>query len=198
MSDNDKTAPAPGPQCPDFAEILRETTPDSSLFEQIALCFSDRLEEYAKYVCRDESAGQDAMQDAMLAAMTNLESYRGDSPIEGWLRRIVVSACSRIRRGLKNDPAVNRPLDAVEAVRPLAQPGADQELQLLLKERLELLGDEIEKLDEPNRSLLRLHDVEEVPIADLVGRFGMTAEAIKSRLKRGRALVRERLLVKVQ
>ena len=101
MSDKDHQQSAPGAQCPDFAEILRETTPDASLFEHIALCFTDRLEEYAKYVCHDETSGKDAMQDAMLSAMTNLDSYRGDSPIEGWLRRIIVSACSRIRRALK-------------------------------------------------------------------------------------------------
>jgi RNA polymerase sigma-70 factor (ECF subfamily) len=197
MSNNDHQLPTPGAQCPDFAEILRETTPDSSLFEQIALCFSDRLEEYAKYVCHDETTGKDAMQDAMLTAMTNLDSYRGDSPIEGWLRRIIVSACSRIRRGQKNDPAINRPLEVVEAARPLVEPAADQELQLLLKERLELLSQEIEQLDEPNRSLLRLHDVQEVPIAALVEQFDMTGEAIKSRLKRGRALVRDQLIQKL-
>jgi RNA polymerase sigma-70 factor (ECF subfamily) len=184
----------PGGRCPDFAEILRQTSPDRSLFEQIAECFSDRLEEFAKYVCRDEATGQDAFQDAMIAAMTHLDTYRGDSPIEGWLRRIVVSACSRIRRGLKNDPAVTRPLEAIEGGRPLADSKADQELQLLLKERLELLVQEIDGLDEPNRSLLRRHDVEEVPIADLAAQFDMTAEAVKSRLKRGRAQVRERLL----
>jgi RNA polymerase sigma-70 factor (ECF subfamily) len=197
MSDNDKKLPAPGARCPDFAEILRQTTPDASLFEQIAVCFSDRLEEYAKYVCRDETSGKDAMQDAMLSAMVNLESYRGDSPIEGWLRRIVVSACSRIKRGRKNDPAINRPLELVEAGRPLAEPAADQELQLLLKERLDLLSREVERLDEPNRSLLRLHDIEEKPIAELASQFDMSEEAIKSRLKRGRALVRERLIKKV-
>ena len=197
MSDNDKKLPAPGAHCPDFAEILRQTTPDASLFEQIAVCFSDRLEEYAKYVCRDETSGKDAMQDAMLSAMVNLESYRGDSPIEGWLRRIVVSACSRIKRGRKNDPAINRPLEQIEAGQPLAEPAADQELQLLLKERLDLLSKEIERLDEPNRSLLRLHDIEEKPIAALAKQFDMSEEAIKSRLKRGRALVRERLIKKV-
>jgi len=197
MSNNDHQLPSPGAQCPDFAEILRQTTPDASLFEQIALCFSDRLEEYAKYVCRDETSGKDAMQDAMVAAMTNLESYRGESPIESWLRRIVVSACSRIKRGRKNDPAINRPLEVVEAAQPLAEPAADQELQLLLKERLELLGQEIDELDEPNRSLLRLHDVQEVPVAALVEQFGLTEEAIKSRLKRGRATVRDQLLKKL-
>lgn len=191
MSDKEHQS---GSRCPDFAEILRDTSPDRSLFEQIAECFSDRLEEFAKYVCRDDATGKDAFQDAMISAMTNLDSYRGDSPIEGWLRRIVVSACSRIRRGLKNDPAVNRPLEAVEGGRAMADSKSDQELQLLLKERLELLSREIDNLDEPNRSLLRRHDVEEVPIADLAVQFEMTAEAVKSRLKRGRAQVRERLL----
>jgi RNA polymerase sigma-70 factor (ECF subfamily) len=184
----------PGSRCPDFAEILRDTSPDRSLFEQIAECFSDRLEEFARYVCRDDATGKDAFQDAMISAMTHLDSYRGDSPIEGWLRRIVVSACSRIRRGLKNDPAVNRPLEDVEGSRAMTDSKADQELQLLLKERLELLSREIDNLDEPNRSLLRRHDVDEVSIADLAVQFEMTAEAVKSRLKRGRAQVRERLL----
>ncbi len=191
MSDNRHE---PGSRCPDFAEILRDTSPDRSMFEQIAECFSDRLEEFARYVCRDDATGKDAFQDAMIAAMTHLDSYRGDSPIEGWLRRIVVSACSRIRRGLKNDPAMNRPLEDVEGGRAMADSKADQELQFLLKERLELLSREIDNLDEPNRSLLRRHDVEEVPIADLAAEFEMTAEAVKSRLKRGRAQVRERLL----
>ena len=62
---------------------------------------------------------------------------------------------------------------------------------------MELLSDEIEQLEEPNRSLLRLHDVEEVPVATLAERFGLTVEAVKSRLKRGRGIVREGLLAKV-
>jgi RNA polymerase sigma factor (sigma-70 family) len=191
MSDKDHQT---GSRCPDFAEILRETSPDRSLFEQIAECFSDRLEEFAKYVCRDDSTGKDAFQDAMISAMIHLDSYRGDSPIEGWLRRIVVSACSRIRRGMKNDPAVNRPLEAVEGGSTVADSKADQELELLLKERLELLSREIDNLDEPNRTLLRRHDVEEVPIADLAAEYKMTVEAVKSRLKRGRSQVRDSLL----
>ena len=181
-------------RCPDFAEIVRQSTPDASLFEQIAACFSDRLEEFAKFVCRDETSGKDAFQDAMISAMVNLETYRGDSPIDAWLRRIVVTACSRLRRGKKNDPAVNLPLDDVTDESSLADSTPDQELQLILAERLELVYAEIEKLNEPNRSLLKLHDVEEVSIEELASRFGMTGDAIKSRLKRARARVRDSLL----
>ena len=103
--------------CPDFAEIIATSTPDRSLFEQIAECFSDRLEEFAKYVCRDDASGQDAFQEAMISAMTNLESYRGDSPIDAWLRRIVVNHSNATRR--RNGR--HRPLDAADTakIRPL-------------------------------------------------------------------------------
>ena len=180
--------------CPDFADIVQRSTPDTSLFEQIADCFSDQLEAYAKYVCRDATSGEDAFQDAMIAAMRHLETYRGDSPIDAWLRRIVVNACSHLKRGKKNDPATNLPLDHVTNESELPDPTPDQELQLIVAERLELVYAEIEKLEEPNRSLLKLHDVEEVRVGDLAGRFGMSEDAVKSRLKRARARVRENLL----
>jgi RNA polymerase sigma-70 factor (ECF subfamily) len=183
-----------GLECPDFAAIVRETTPDRSLFEQIAACFSERLEDFAKYYCRDETLGKDAFQDAMISAMRYLDTYRGDAPIEPWLRRIVVSACSRLRRGKKNAPSHNQPLDLEKTEGPHTAASPDQELRLMLGERLRLVQQEIEKLREPNRAMLMLHDVEEVPIADLSERFGMTEESVKSRLKRSRAIVRERLL----
>jgi RNA polymerase sigma-70 factor (ECF subfamily) len=179
--------------CPDFAEIVRESTPDRSLFEQIAACFSHRLEDFAKYVCRDETAGQDAFQDAMVSAMTYLDTYRGDSPIEPWLRRIVVSACSRLRRGKKNSPAINLPIETTDSPY-LADPAPSQELRLMLAQRLDLVIQEIEKLEEPNRNLLKLHDLEETPISQLAVKFQMSEDAVKSRLKRSRAQVRESLL----
>ena len=59
---------------------------------------------------------------------------------EGWLRRIVVSACSRIKRGRKNDPAINRPLEVVEAGRPLAQELYPEELLPPLMRFTEMIG----------------------------------------------------------
>ena len=63
----------------------------------------------------DETLGKDAFQEAMLSTMAYLDTYRGDSPIEPWLRRIVTSACSRLRRGKKNDPSINIPIKPGEA-----------------------------------------------------------------------------------
>ena len=145
--------------CPDFARAVREATADESLFAQVVGCFAKRLESFAAFTCGDRERGQDAFQDAMVAALDNLPSYRGDAPIEPWLRRIVVSSCARLRRGRKNSPAFNQPLDA-EA--PAAAAAADQELKLMLFEGLERLWHEVDALEEPNRSLLLAHDVDAI------------------------------------
>ncbi len=196
----DNTKPPPSSKnstvnCPDFAEIVRSGSTDRSLFEQIAQCFSERLEEFAKYYCKDSTLGQDAFQDAMMATMKYLDTYRGDSPIEPWLRRIVTSSCSRLRRGKKNAASSNIPLDDEPNLSSSMKSNSpDQELRLMLTERLSMVQKEIEKLKEPNRTLLMLHDVEEITIAELMSRYEMTEEAVKSRLKRSRAQVRESLL----
>ena len=180
------------PGCPDFAEAVKKSTPDRSLFGQIVDCFADRLVVFARHHCRDETLGMDAFQEAMIAALTNLESYRGDASIEPWLRRIVVSACSRLRRGKKNDPSINVPLEEERAEAP--EEATDQELQLMMVQALSQVRQEIDRLEEPNRTLLMEHDVREVPIAELTERFDLSVEAVKSRLKRARAEVRRRLL----
>ena len=64
----------------------------------------------------------------------------------------------------------------------------------MLKERLEQVLEAIRRLDEPNRTLLEEHDLKEVSISELSMRYKMTEEGIKSRLKRARSEVREKLI----
>jgi len=185
-------------RCPDFASILKDSSADASLFEQIASCFSERLSGFAQYYCKDKQLGLDAFQEAMIQALTHLDSYRGDSPIEPWLRRIVVSSCSRLRRGKKNDPRLHVPTDNDSSTQTLKdEKTPNQEMALMLAERLELVLDEIEQLKEPDRTLLVRHDVHEDTISTLAAEMNMTNDAIKSRLKRSRAAVRKNLLSRI-
>jgi RNA polymerase sigma factor (sigma-70 family) len=181
-------------KCPDFASIVKETKTDYSLFEQIASCFSERLGEFAVYYCKDDALGKDALQEAMLTALHHLDTYRGDSPIEPWLRRIVISSCSRLRRGKKNDPSVNTSFDAQMGDSVFADDAPTQEWSVMMAQSLEQVRLEIEKLQEPNKSLLMEHDVMGESIAKLANRFSLTSDAVKSRLKRSRAVIREALL----
>lgn len=183
-------------KCPDFAEILRSSTPDESLFIQIANCFSKRLSDFAAAYCRDDTLGKDAFQEAMLTAFSKLDTYRGDAPIEPWLRRIVVTSCSRLRRGKKNDPKINASFDAANGDAVFQADAPSQEWSLIMFQSFDMLIDEIEQLGEPNKSLLLGHDMHEESIASLAKKHFLSVDAVKSRLKRSRAQLRESLLAK--
>ncbi|MBN2344156.1 MAG: RNA polymerase sigma factor [Deltaproteobacteria bacterium] len=183
-------------RCPDFAEIIRTSTPDDSLFIQIANCFSQRLSDFAVAYCRDDTLGKDAFQEAMLTAFSKLDTYRGEAPIEPWLRRIVVTSCSRLRRGKKNDPNINASFDAGGGDSAFKADDPSQEWSLMMAQSFHQVLDEVEQLGEPNRSLLLDHDMHEEPIVSLAERYNMSVDAVKSRLKRSRAQLRESLLAK--
>jgi RNA polymerase sigma factor (sigma-70 family) len=147
----------------------------------------------ARRFCRCKTLSDDAYQDAVIAFIVSLPSYRREAPLKLWLRRLLMSACARLRRGRRNNPAYNLPLDVVADDRDGLAQAPSQERRLLRQERLASLTLSLDGLDQLNRSLLLQHEGEGVSIDDLALRHGLSRDAVKSRLKRSRALLRTRL-----
>ncbi len=181
-------------RCPDFAQILRTTPADAETQEQIVVCFYEEMSKAARHICRDGILAEDAVQEAMATGLRVLHTYRGDAPLQYWLRKLVVSSCNRLRRGRKNNPRLHVPLAQGDAERADAAIRPAQEMEVLLSERLALLAEALSDVPEPNRSLLLRHEGEEVPLKDLADELELSVEAVKARLKRTRAQVRASLL----
>lgn len=185
--------------CPDFARLLREQAPDDAIREQVVSCFYPEMERAARRVCKDRMLAEDVAQEAMVLGLGALHTYRGDAPLHHWLRRLVVSACSRFRRGRKNDPRLHLPLDSpVTGARPELAAAPAQELQILLDERMRLLAVVLDDVPEPNRTLLLRHEGEDAPLSDLAAEYDLSIEAVKARLKRTRAQVRASILEAIE
>lgn len=185
-------------RCPDFAEILRTTPPDSQLRQQIASCFYEELKRLARMRCRNRDNAEDAAHDGLITALERLDSFRGEAPIGAWLRRIVATACSRLQRGRKNDPAYNVNIDDAPRRQIDGEVDPAQESALLIHERLEIMKEALWGVDETNRSLLLLHEGQDASIESLAEQFGLSEEGVKSRLKRTRAHLRQVLLSKAE
>jgi DNA-directed RNA polymerase specialized sigma24 family protein len=56
------------------------------------------LVRVAAGIAGDVERGPDAVQSAFVAAVRTRRSFRGDGPLEAWLRRIVVNEATRARR----------------------------------------------------------------------------------------------------
>ncbi len=151
--------------------------------DRASRCYAERLLAVGRKACASEDAARDAVQDAFVAASAGLEGYRGDGPAVGWLARMVVNACHRMRRGRKNDPALH-----VGFEDDIGRPGEARDS--LLGRALEEALLELEPLD---RSLVMLSEGSGWRAPELAEEFGLTAGAVRTRLSRLRSRLRDRL-----
>ena len=151
--------------------------------DHITRCYSQRLLEAGRRHCRSPEEAEDAVQDALLSASTELVGLREDAALEGWLVRVVASACRRISRGRKNDPALHEPELELRAQGDPEQETARRELAALLDQLLLELAPE-------DRSILLLSQLEDFSAVEIGAQLGMSAGAVRTRLSR----LRDRLV----
>src|SRR4051812_26289402 len=110
-------------------QLVRDGQPDA--LDQITRCYSDRLLQAGRRHCRTSTEAEDAVQDALIAAAQHLTELRDDAKLEGWLVKVVASACRRIGRGRKNDAGLH---DVEPEAEPDAQSDRDPEAELARRE----------------------------------------------------------------
>jgi RNA polymerase sigma-70 factor (ECF subfamily) len=76
---------------------------------QLEALYRDRFAYYVRVavaICGDAERGRDAVQNAFIAAIRHRRSFRGGSPLEAWVWRIVVNeARSAAREHVHCEPA---------------------------------------------------------------------------------------------
>ncbi len=167
--------------------LVREGRPEA--LDQITRCYSQRLFEAGRRHCRTSAEVEDAVQDALVTAAEHVSELRDDSKLEGWLVRVVASACRRLGRGQKNDAGLH---DA--SAEPVGQERAsDPEEQAARRELGRLLEAELLALPARDRSILLLAELEDFSAAEIGAELGMSDGAVRTQLSRLRARLAEAL-----
>jgi RNA polymerase sigma-70 factor (ECF subfamily) len=179
--------------CDNLDQRVLEGEVDESLMEAVARCLGEDVKRFAIARCGGaRSDVEDITQDAMLAAQRYLSTFRGDASLRTWLYKLVLSACSRRRRGRKNDPHLHRSLEDAPLLSGGAEPDpSDPEVVLLISERLEALEQALNELREADREMLAAAEWEGLSLEQLAQRTGLTVSAVKSRLFRIRRQLKE-------
>lgn len=141
------------------------------------------IRRYARRTCRTASDAEDALQETLIILYRRISTLREAVAITGWLFTIVHRQCLRLGRSILGAPA-----DHYEIA--LERRLTDMPLHDL---RLDLAR-AIESLPARYREVVLLRDIEELTINEIATRLEASREAVKARLHRGRALLREYLL----
>ena len=170
----------------DSAVLERAKEGDPAALEEVLAGVAPAVRRFGVRMCKDPTDADDVLQDTLLSIATHLPEFEGRSSLSSWVFTIVRSACARRRRGLKNQPPV---ADDVE--REDEAPGP--EALVARREMGTALTRALDALPEDQREAILLRDVEGLTAPEAAEVIGISIDALKSRLHRARAALREAL-----
>ena len=160
---------------------------DIETLDRVTRCYGDQLLIFARRRCRNEADAADAVQDATIGAWRYGPGFRGEGRVDRWLVRLVATACNRLRRGLKNDPALH--VSDTE----LRDDDASPEMLANRAELASTLGQALVDLPARDRAILILADGQGHTAPEIAQALAMTPGAVRTRLSRVHARLRETL-----
>ena len=155
-------------------------------WEEVARDYGRFLYNVAYRLAGNEVDAQDLVQEALIRVRKGLETYEPGS-LEGWLARIVTNVFLDEVRRRRRRPTEAFPADA-DLVLP-ATPGADEISQNLSDDVQAALA----RLPEEFRVAVVLCDVADLSYEQISASLGVPVGTVRSRLHRGRRLLRAAL-----
>ncbi|MFT4691517.1 MAG: RNA polymerase sigma-70 factor (ECF subfamily) [Limisphaerales bacterium] len=154
-------------------------------FEELIFRHRDKIYARAYSMMRNEDEALDLSQEAWIKAWQRLKQFQGDSSFATWMTRIVINLClDQIRRQKRKRAESIEKLDeelgGVERQMPVVSvnPTAGMELSEL-RQRIDQA---MVKLSDAHRTVLILHEFEELEYKQIAKVMGCSIGTVMSRL----------------
>lgn len=174
---------------PERLLISRLRRRDPSAFEMLVKAHQDRVYDFCVRMLADREEAFDLTQEIFLSIHQHLEKFRADAKLSTWIFRIARNHClnrlkylKRRGRGRSDDFAETNELAITESMGGSARP---DDAVSAARER-ELVHRAIQELDEDQRALVVLRDVEGLSYEEIMDITELPEGTVKSRLHRAR------------
>jgi RNA polymerase sigma-70 factor, ECF subfamily len=161
-------------------------------FRDAALPYLDDLYTLARYLMRNATDAEDAVQECYLRALRHFDSYRGPA-MKPWLLAILRNVCNAefARRGKEEVPTDFAQDESVAEDMPMWQePQASPEKLILRQQDSATIRRLVADLPEPFRETIVLREVNDLSYQEIAEIAGVPVGTVMSRLARARAMLR--------
>jgi len=179
----------------DLLLVERVLAGDRRAFEPLVRRHERRVFRVTLAILGNIEDAEEAMQDTFVKAFRHLDQFRRAARFTTWLTRIAVNAAIEKRKSRKDFV----PLSESETVEEQFltkhyEPWKSNPEQVYGKQELHRIVEEaIRALPPIYREAFVLRDIEELSAEEAAEALGITVPALKSRLLRGRLMMRENL-----
>ena len=164
-------------------------------FEEFVEHFRSKIFQYSWLMCGQREDAEEVAQETLLRVFENFSDLREPERVRSWVFRIARNACLMKRRKSVFAPDQELSLDEEKEGRPM-EIGDWSKLpddEFLRSERRDALHAAVADLPETYRAVVLLRDLEELSTEETAQILGLTLDAVKTRLHRGRLALREKL-----
>jgi RNA polymerase sigma-70 factor (ECF subfamily) len=162
-------------------------------FRDVTLPHLDSVYTLARYILRDPTDADDAVQECYLRALRHFDTLRS-ADVKPWLFAILRNVC-RVEFGRRSRVMlydVNAEPDVSEEATPLWQETQDTpETEILRKLDADTIRGLVAALPESFREVIVLREIEDLSYREIADVLAAPVGTVMSRLARGRALLRE-------
>ncbi len=158
---------------------------DTMAYEELVARHRDKIFARAFSMMRNEEDAYDLSQEAWIKGWQRLKQFQGDSSFATWMTRIVINLCLDLMRKQKRQRA--------ESIENLSEESGGVERQMPVEdhnptqglERAELrkrIDEAMGQLSEAHRTVLILHEFEELEYKQIAERMECSLGTVMSRL----------------
>ena len=160
-------------------------------FREAALPYLDDVYTLARYLLRDASDAEDAVQECYLRALKHFDSYRGPE-MKPWLFAILRNVCNAeyARRAHRQHSALDDTPGAAEQTPLWQESDASPETEVLRSRDAGAIRKLIDALAEPFKETFVLREINNLSYREIAAAAGVPIGTVMSRLARARAMLR--------
>ena len=179
--------PDPAPEPPDeMALVKRAKQGDLTAYDELVRRYQERIYATVYHMTANHEDANDLAQDAFIKAFQALKSFKGGSSFYTWVYRIAVNKTINFLKQRKNKAQMS--LDDLDF-----NAEHDPDLVALISDKTprreaslaelqEKLNAAMQKLSEPHRLVVTLHDVQGMSHEEIAEIMGCNIGTVRSRL----------------
>ena len=164
---------------------------DAVAMGEIVKRYSNKVYNLAFHLTRDASAAEEIMQEVFLTVISKIHTLTNEAYFATWLYRVTTNAAYGFLRKEKKF-SEQTSVDDMNHEQSVTYDWSTLPDDVLLSEESRaMLRDSIDTLPESMRTVVIMKDVEGLKNEDIAQALGLSVPAVKSRLHRGRLILRE-------
>ncbi len=192
----EQTLPVVNGEAAFVAELRAGSEP---AFAYLLAVYQNPVYNLVSHIVENAADAPDVLQDVFVKVFKGIKGFNGDSTLRTWIYRIAVHEASNhrrswIRRHWREPFSVDDTASASAAAASEAASDERTPYQVLEQaEREEVVKRALASLAHPYRTVVVLREIEGLPYEEIAQVLGLAEGTVKSRLLRGRELLRRKL-----